>query len=150
MKTLTKRFEFDAAHRIMDEKVKCFNLHGHRFAVDITFSFEHVRNLGYAVDFKELKEHVGGMIDKNFDHACILNPADREIIDMCDRNGWKYYVVGGGSFQYINPTAENLSYEIYTLTKNLIDLGVLPKDICVQAIRLYETPTCWVERTYNE
>ena len=31
MATVTRIFEFDAAHRVMNEKVKCFNLHGHRF-----------------------------------------------------------------------------------------------------------------------
>ena len=52
MKTLTKIFEFDAAHRVMHERIKCFNLHGHRFKVELTFEFNEVSALGYAIDFK--------------------------------------------------------------------------------------------------
>lgn len=38
MATITRAFEFDAAHRVMNEKVKCFNLHGHRFKVGFLLS----------------------------------------------------------------------------------------------------------------
>ena len=43
MATVTRVFEFDSAHRVMNEKVKCFNLHGHRFKVEATFSYMDVK-----------------------------------------------------------------------------------------------------------
>ena len=55
MATITRVFEFDSAHRVMNEKVKCFNLHGHRFKLEVIFFYEDKKSLGYAIDFKEIK-----------------------------------------------------------------------------------------------
>ena len=52
---ITRKGEFDAAHRILHERIKCFNLHGHRFGYELKFSFEEEGGLGYAIDFKEIK-----------------------------------------------------------------------------------------------
>ena len=35
---ITTRLEFDAGHRIPDHKSQCRNLHGHRYALEITLS----------------------------------------------------------------------------------------------------------------
>lgn len=143
MRTLTRVFEFDAAHRIMNEKVKCFNLHGHRFKVEVTFSYEEQGELGYAVDFKDIKTVIGKWIDEKLDHACILNPDDTDVIELCRKNEWRHYVMGFGMYENINPTAENLASELF------YTIGVISKNsfksVTVQSIRLYETQNCWVE-----
>ena len=83
MGKLTRIFDFDAAHRVMNEKMKCFNLHGHRFHVELTFRYSEVTALGYAIDFKEIKRLAGTWLDESFDHATILNPLDEELIAFC-------------------------------------------------------------------
>ena len=35
---ITTRLEFDAGHRIPSHKSQCKNLHGHRYAIEITLS----------------------------------------------------------------------------------------------------------------
>ena len=40
MLTITKRLEFDAGHRIPQHKSQCRNLHGHRYALEITLEGE--------------------------------------------------------------------------------------------------------------
>lgn len=147
METVTRIFEFDAAHRVMNEKVKCFNLHGHRFKVEVTFEYRSKGALGYAIDFKELKRIVGAWIDEKLDHACILNPLDEALISVCKDNGWKLYVMGMGAEGDINPSAENLATELYYVIKALFGEG---SDIILVKVRLYETPNCWVETdTYS-
>lgn len=143
MATVTRIFEFDAAHRVMNERVKCFNLHGHRFKVEITFEYSMKASLGYAIDFKEIKRIVGAYIDEHLDHACILNPLDKELIDLCKKNGWRVYIVGMGRNEDINPSAENLASELFYIVKQLfIDYKY---NIWPTNIRLYETPNCWVD-----
>lgn len=142
MGTLTKVFEFDAAHRIMNEKVKCFNLHGHRFKVEVTLSYKNTDRIGYAIDFKEMNRLGGKFIDEFLDHSCILNPKDTELIDLCKLNGWKLYLMSE-EYEYRNPSAENLSVDLFVIMTIL--LGNTSKGIRVEKIRLYETPTCWVE-----
>lgn len=143
MATVTRIFEFDAAHRVMNERVKCFNLHGHRFKVEVTFEYNKKAALGYAIDFKEIKRVVGAYIDEHLDHACILNPFDKELIDLCKKNGWRVYIVGMGRNEDINPSAENLASELFYIIKQLFIND--SHNIWPTNIRLYETPNCWVD-----
>lgn len=145
MATVTRVFEFDAAHRVMNEKVKCFNLHGHRFKVEATFEYQFKGALGYAIDFKELKRIVGDWIDENLDHACLVNPMDEQLITLCRSNNWRLYVMGMGTISDINPSAENLASELFYTIGQLF--AESRGDIRVVKIRLYETPNCWVEAT---
>lgn len=143
MATVTRIFEFDAAHRVMNERVKCFNLHGHRFKVEVTFEYNKKAALGYAIDFKEIKRIVGAYIDEHLDHSCILNPLDKELIDLCKKNDWRIYIVGMGRNEDINPSAENLASELFYIVKQLFindKYNIWPTNI-----RLYETPNCWVD-----
>lgn len=141
MATVTRIFEFDAAHRVMNERVKCFNLHGHRFKVGATFEYSSKGALGYAIDFKEIKRIVGAWIDEMLDHACILNPEDDELIMLCRNKGWKHYIMGLGTFEDINPSAENLASEMFYCISQFF----LGGEVRLVKLRLYETPECWVD-----
>lgn len=143
MATVTRTFEFDAAHRVMNEKVKCFNLHGHRFRVDMTFEYKTKGALGYAIDFKEIKRIACAWIDEHLDHAAILNPNDEQLIMLCRNYGWRLYVMGMGNFGDINPSAENISSELFYIIKQLF-VGD-KSGIRLVNLRLYETPNCWVD-----
>lgn len=143
MATITRIFEFDAAHRVMNERVKCFNLHGHRFKVEVTFEYQSKGALGYAIDFKEIKRIVGDWIDERLDHACLLNPCDVQLIEMCRVNGWRLYVMGMGLRDDINPSAENIASELFYTIRQLF--AQRKSGVQVTKIRLYETPNCWVE-----
>lgn len=125
----------------MNEKVKCFNLHGHRFKVEVTFEYARKMALGYAIDFKEIKRIVGAWIDEKLDHACIVNPMDKEIIELCKRNNWRLYVMGMGSHGDLNPTAENMASELFCTIRYLFSSG----GVRIARLKLYETPNCWVE-----
>lgn len=143
METITRIFEFDAAHRVMNEKVKCFNLHGHRFKVELTFSFDTKGGLGYAIDFKELKRVAGAWLDEKFDHAAIFNPLDTRLIELCREEGYRVYIMGLGNEGDINPSAENLASEIFYCISRLFEFSGEP--IRLVNVRLYETPNCWVD-----
>ncbi|MDR1661543.1 MAG: 6-carboxytetrahydropterin synthase, partial [Azoarcus sp.] len=57
---ITRRIEFDAGHRIPDHVGQCRNLHGHRYALEISFGGDIIDAPGCAVngmvmDFSEIK-----------------------------------------------------------------------------------------------
>ena len=141
MATLARVFEFDAAHRVMIERIKCFNLHGHRFKVEVTFEYNATGTLGYAIDFKELKRIAGDWIDNNLDHATILNPMDVDFIDLIESKNLRLYIMGLGYVGDINPSAENLAEEILFSLRALFS----KHPVEVKKVKLYETPNCWVE-----
>ena len=143
MATITRAFEFDAAHRVMNEKVKCFNLHGHRFKVEMTFEYNSKSLLGYAIDFKEIKRIACGYIDEHLDHACLLNPEDTELIELCRKQNWRLWVMGMGVYGDINPSAENIASELFYIIRQLFINE--PCGLRLTNLRLYETPNCWVD-----
>lgn len=140
--TITRKGSFDAAHRVMHERVKCFNLHGHTFLYELTFGFKEPEDLGYALDFKEIKRVACAYIDEIFDHCTIVNPKDEILIDCVKKLGTKLYLMSiRGEDQDCNPSAESIAKELFIQIAYLMDT----ENIWLQSIRLYETPNCWVD-----
>jgi len=65
---VTKEFEFDAAHRLINYRGKCENLHGHRWKVQVTLKAS-LQKDGIAFDFVELKKIVEEKVIKKLDHT---------------------------------------------------------------------------------
>lgn len=140
--TITRKGSFDAAHRVMHERVKCFNLHGHTFLYELTFGFKEPEDLGYALDFKEIKRVACAYIDQVFDHCTIINPKDTVVKECVEKLGTKLYEMSlNGLDKDCNPSAEAISKELF------IQIAYLMNDpnIWLENLRLYETPNCWVD-----
>lgn len=78
---ITRKYEMDFAHRVMNERVKCSHNHGHRGQCDITLSFNNCAEIGYIIDFKEMKRVFCSFCDEYFDHGSILNSHDHILIE---------------------------------------------------------------------
>lgn len=134
MISCTRRIEFDAAHRVMEHESKCRHLHGHRYALEATFSAQSLDTLGRVIDFGRVREVLGGWIDEHWDHATILNAKDRELGEaIAARTGQRIYYLEG------NPTAERMAE--YLLTHVCPALFEGSGAVCVQ-LKLWETPNC--------
>lgn len=145
--TITRKGSFDAAHRVMHERVKCFNLHGHTFLYELTFAFKEPEDLGYALDFKEIKRVACAYIDEVFDHCTIANPKDEILIDCVKKLGTKLYTMTiKGLDADCNPSAEALSKEIFIQISMLMNND----NIWLENLRLYETPNCWVDTNKSD
>ena len=135
--TCTRRIEFDAAHRVMEHESKCKHLHGHRYALEVTFATDGLDALGRVIDFSLIKQRLGDWILKHWDHATILSHQDKPL-------GEAIGTKTGQTIFYLpaNPTAENMAS--YLLTEICPDLF---KDMGVRCtrVRLYETPACYVD-----
>ena len=82
---------FPGAHRLNDYPGACKNLHGHNWKVRVQLKAQKTDELGMAIDFKVVKEHLNALIDR-FDHQ-YLNDLE-----------W---------FKEQNPTSENIAKVIY-------------------------------------
>ncbi len=90
MFTITKRFEFEAAHRLtkVPEGHKCRRLHGHNYVVTVELQAADLDPSGFVVDFGDLsalREH----LDNTYDH--------RYLNDVLE----------------VETTAENLAWTLY-------------------------------------
>ncbi|CAG7588716.1 MAG: 6-pyruvoyl tetrahydropterin synthase family protein [Candidatus Midichloria sp.] len=137
MISCTRKIEFDAAHRVVGHQGKCYKLHGHRYTVEATFVAKELSDIGIVIDFSDIKEKLGGWVDKNWDHNTILNISDKILGDQISNNIEQtiYYLNQ-------NPTAENMAkYLIHVICPQLFKDSEIK---CIK-IRLYETPNCYAE-----
>ena len=64
---ITTRLEFDAGHRIPNHKSNCKNLHGHRYAIEVTVTGPiHEDNkssdFGMVIDFSDVKQIIKDLV----------------------------------------------------------------------------------------
>ena len=144
MLTITKRLEFDAGHRIPQHKSQCRNLHGHRYALEITLQGEPVddptsSDHGMLMDFSDVKAIAKEHLVDLWDHAFIVYRDDTLVRDLLAQiPGHKTVVVDRV------PTAENL-VAIAFETLDPLYTERFGNHLKLQRMRLYETPTSWAE-----
>lgn len=131
MLTITKEFQFDAAHRLWSDHLseeqnrqiygKCSNLHGHAYRLQVTVSGT-IRDDGMVLNFTELKSFVQEALLTRYDHAYLNDLKEYDNLPV---------------------TAENMVSHIY----KVLDEKLSPKDVLLQSVVLYETPTSWATIT---
>lgn len=140
---LTRKCTFDSGHRVMNERMKCFNIHGHTYICELTFEFNEMEEIGYAIDFKEVKRVGCQWIDDILDHGMILNPKDSKLIETTKELGGKLWLMSlNGENEYCNPSAENIAKEIFLAMEVLFENY---NNLNIHSIKLWETPNCSVE-----
>ena len=134
--TISRRLEWDAAHRIPGHEGACKAIHGHRYVAEIEVSGPQMDALGRIVDFGVIKTEVGGWIDRNFDHTALFSRADTAVAAIAELNAAMdrpvYWLDAA-------PTAENIAAELGRVIPDLL----APHGIQLIAVKLWETPNCW-------
>lgn len=153
--SITRKFTFDAGHRIVGHESKCAHLHGHRYVAEVTVKGPNLDALGRVIDFGELKLAFGKWIDANWDHNMILckddvllaldNPTGVQKEDIF--HGKEPYIMPGGQ----NPTAENMAQELLVRLQIVLNRlvnqvkGTTNNRFYITHIRLHETENCWAD-----
>jgi len=137
---ITRKGSFDSGHRVMNERMKCFNIHGHTYLYELEFEFNEMEEIGYAIDFKEIKRVGCQWIDDILDHGMILNPQDTKLIETTKDYGTKMWLMSlSGKGQYCNPSVENIAKEVFLAMMVLFQPY---KNLRIHKVTIYETPNC--------
>ena len=145
---ISRKGNFDSGHRVMNEFMKCYNIHGHTYLYELTFSFENMEEIGYALDFKEIKRVFCQWIDDLLDHGMILNPKDELLIKTTKEYGTKLWEMSlNGEGEYCNPSVENIAKEVFLAMRILSYTlyGTATTGLKIHGVKIYETPNCWTE-----
>ena len=145
---ISRKGNFDSGHRVMNEFMKCFNIHGHTYLYELTFSFENMEEIGYAIDFKEIKRVFCQWIDDILDHGMILNPHDTKLIETTREYGTKLWLMSlNGIGSYCNPSVENIAKEVFLAMEILTEVlyEKSPTGLKIHNVKIYETPNCWTD-----
>jgi 6-pyruvoyltetrahydropterin/6-carboxytetrahydropterin synthase len=141
---ITTRMEFDSGHRIPNHKSSCKNLHGHRYAIEVTLKGniidkENESDYGMVMDFKDAKELIRKTIVEPWDHAFIVFEQDLEVINFLNTlNDHKTVILKKV------PTAENMALIAMQLLKDSFQKKYR-EQITPVKVRLYETPNNWAD-----
>tara|TARA_B100000795_G_scaffold262643_1_gene240786 strand:+ start:135 stop:572 length:438 start_codon:yes stop_codon:yes gene_type:complete len=141
---ITTRMEFDAGHRIPGHKSTCKNLHGHRYAIEVSIKGEvsekeQDSEFGMVIDFKDAKELIKRTIVDRWDHAFIVYEKDHEVVEFLEGLKDHKTVI----LQKV-PTAENMALVAYESLKKAFKERYNNSIVPVK-VRLYETPNNWAD-----
>jgi len=141
---ITARMEFDSGHRIPNHKSSCKNLHGHRYAIEVTLKGdiidkENESDYGMVMDFKDAKELIRKTIVEPWDHAFIVFEQDLEVINFLNTLDDHKTVI----LKKV-PTAENMALIAMQLLKDSFQKKY-GEQITPVKVRLYETPNNWAD-----
>ena len=141
---ITRRLEFDAGHRLPNHKSQCRNIHGHRYALEITLSSEVIHEEGAAddgmvMDFGDIKRIAKEKLVDLWDHAFLVHRGDNVMVDfLAAISGHKTVILD------VVPTAENLAQAAFAILKDAYH-DRFGHVLALTRVRLYETPNCWAD-----
>jgi 6-pyruvoyltetrahydropterin/6-carboxytetrahydropterin synthase len=141
---ITTRLEFDAGHRIPDHKSQCRNLHGHRYAIEITLSGDiiqqdHISENGMVMDFSDVKKIARAAVVDIWDHAFLVYSNDTPVLNFLNSLPNHKTVI----FPTI-PTAENMASEAFRILQAQYK-DTYGNHLKLVRVRLYETPNSWTD-----
>lgn len=135
--SITRKLEWDSAHRVLRHESKCATLHGHRYTAMLTVTAPKLDDKGRVIDFSVLKERVGGWIDAMWDHATLVNHDDTELLEFASNQALAHGHRKPFAFDG-EPTAENIAAVLFEQAQRLLaDTG-----ITVDVVEVFETPNC--------
>lgn len=137
-----KDFEFAAAHRLIrGYQGKCAHLHGHTYKVEVALRSNYLDKYGMVIDFEEVKTRMRQLVDTNIDHATIVVPDDKELLEFLVKTRQKHFVLQAG-----NATAECIAKALLTEFQDAVEDYPLARpdaspELHVAWVRVWETPT---------
>ena len=111
-----------------------------------------MEEIGYAIDFKEIKRVFCQWIDDILDHGMILNPQDTKLIETTKEYGTKLWLMSlNGKDEYCNPSVENIAKEVFLAMEILSNelYGDSKTGLEIHNVKIYETPNCWTDCNYD-
>ncbi len=143
MITITRKFEFDAGHRIPNHKSLCRNLHGHRYVLEVTMQGNIIDNqtasdFGMIIDFGEIKNLIKENLIDKWDHAFLVYEQDTMVLHLLQGIPDHKTVI----LKQV-PTAENLVNIAFNAIDTLLKQHV--PNVQITHAKLFETPNCWAE-----
>lgn len=141
---ITTRLEFDAGHRIPHHKSQCKNLHGHRYAIEITLSGNIIHDAqasedGMVMDFSDVKAIAKRELVEVWDHAFLVYQHDTTVLAFLNSLPDHKTVI----FPTV-PTAENMALEAFKILSQQYQ-DTYGNQLKLEKVRLYETPNNWAD-----
>jgi len=147
MLTVTRRIEFDAAHRLPGHSGWCRRVHGHRYVLDVVLAADGLGPDGMILDFGTVKRAFGVWVDAHLDHRLILAGDGEGVAESEQPLAQVARDVGGPDAVTAcptgSPTVENMAGWLGRALGERIGAD-FPR-VRLVGLRLFETPGCWAD-----
>lgn len=131
--SVTKRVEFDAAHRLPLHQGKCAHLHGHRYVLVVEVRGPIDEATGMLVDYGDISDALKQYVHGPLDHGTMVWARDYELLAWLERHAQKHVVFA------MPPTAEAIAAWAFAgLRAALFDAA---PGAAVSTVTVHETPT---------
>lgn len=138
--SVTKIFEFEAAHFLPDYPGNCGQLHGHSYKLEVEYGVYGQKRSSLSGEFllppmsQPDETYVDGIV---IDFSTIKRIIKRDIIEILDHQNLNE--VDRDGFPYWMPTTENMALWIW----QQLEFSLKPTGL--QRVRLWETSTSYAE-----
>lgn len=132
MISITKKIEFEAAHRLSSYDGPCREIHGHTYKLEVTVSGQVLNETDMILDFKTLKKIIKTAILDQFDHSLILKDNTENRLFLTNYPGKIFWME-------TEPTGERMILVMVQLIHSL-----LPQSIRLDQVVLYETSNSYL------
>ncbi len=137
---LTKEFDFEMAHSLLNYDGLCQHIHGHSYKLAVTVIAvpnwdKDSPKRGMVMDFGDLKRIVNKLITKPLDHAFVVNAESPK--EWFTSNNQLFGRTIKVNYQ---PTCENMVIDFAERIQ-----AALPKNTSLFSVKLHETATSFAE-----
>ena len=134
---VSKRFRWEAAHRLPWHEEGCQHLHGHSYVMWIELNGV-PDSRGMVIDFKEIKNILKPLVDA-WDHSILVSEGDFELIEAIKLLRSKHY-----TFPF-DTSSENLCIYVVDYIKQHAMEVLIAHEITSVRVRVQETETCYAD-----
>ncbi len=134
---VSKRFRWEAAHRLPWHEEGCQHLHGHSYVLWIEVDGV-PDDRGMVIDFKAIKQAIKPLVDA-WDHSILVAAGDQALLDAISLLQSKHYV-----FPY-DTTSENLCRFVSDYVRQQAFDVFVAHRVSSLTVRVQETETCYAE-----
>ena len=134
---VSKRFRWEAAHRLPWHEDGCQHLHGHSYVMWI--ELDGVPDSGgMVIDFQDIKKVIKPLVEA-WDHSILVAENDGKLLEAINLLKSKHFV-----FPY-DTTSENLCLFVVSHLKEHAAALMASHQVSSIAVRVQETETCYAE-----
>ena len=143
-KHITKILHTETGHRLTTYPHRCAHFHGHSFKWEVTVTAQKLDDVGFIMDYKDLKEITNIVVDP-LDHAFIMHDQDPLVLAGYEGGVPKLLRATNGEDARLfivpfNPTSENIVEWVAEGIKQL-----LPEGVQLSQLRLWETASSYCD-----
>jgi len=131
---ITVEVDFCYGHRLLGYTGKCSHYHGHNARVQVCITGLRLNDLGFVVDFSDLKTGLKTWINSHWDHHMILNHNDPGLKPMNEIDSWVTAIND-------NPTAEWMAERLAQIVTDELIPEYGEEGIELVYVKVWETPT---------